>query len=142
MSKAYLAWPVKFLGVEMPKDLHITLKYLGDSPFTVEDLRKRLKGKNTTLSVQSKMHWMLTKFNLTTTVLALHDVPANAFLCKAALDDLRKSDYPGWNPHITVPKDLWDQIKKEGPTPQDLIEDIGPLTLYVDKIATFEWRTK
>lgn len=133
--KAYLAWPVKLQGVD--SDYHITCKYLGTTTFTVEDICERLKGINTKIIIE---HWrpeVFNNFGHLTHVLLIVGYRANLRTCHRALNSMAKAEYH-FNPHITVDRDVWN-IVNDLPqifNPENTIESIGPLTLYVDKKPT------
>lgn len=137
MSKAYLAWPVKLIGEK--EECHITLKYLGNSFYTIKDLYNRFWKLNTNLDL-SNMLLIPRRFNPVTFVLTIHGIQKSARDCRAAVDDIRKDDFPEWNPHITVSKELWTRIGPKNVLSKVLIESIGPLTLYVDKQPVNVWK--
>lgn len=145
MSKAYLAWPVKLIlptlkGVRL-EEAHVTLKYIGeteDAERLIKDICERLSGKLVNLDLD-KVRWTATKFNPSTYVLELHDLDPVYQVMRDAVADLRQEDYPGWRPHITVPKATWQEIKTRMFSVPRVIEGVGPLTLYVDKKPAYTW---
>jgi hypothetical protein len=136
--KAYLAWPVKFRGLDLA--LHVTAKYLGNSPFSIEDITDRLKGLNTGLDL-SKAEWAPNIFGGGTYVLELILLNKDAYSVNAALASLREDDYPKWRPHVSVPSIVWKNIRHQELTPKEVVAHVGPLTLFVDKRAVQIWGT-
>jgi hypothetical protein len=134
--KAYVAWPVRFNFIK--GEFHITAKYLGDSSWTLPGITQRLRGLNTRLDLINA-EWMPVTFDRGAKVLALALEDSRPSAVNIALANLRLEDYDAWRPHITVPLDLWHTIKSQRLTPAEVIAEVGPLTLYVDKRAVFAW---
>lgn len=132
MSKSYLAWPVKLK--DLSQELHVTLKYLGDSPFTLGDLGRRLAGIDTKLDLTRAL-WVPERFDHGAHVMVLDGLSSAPHAAHAAVKDLRKDDYPTWRPHMTLPALPWARLTAAKATAKDTIESVGPLTLYVDKKA-------
>ncbi len=128
--KSFIAWPVKLK--DLSQELHITLKYLGDSPYTLINLGRRLAPHDKTFDT-TKLTWTPELFAGQTRVLVLEGFNESLHKTRAAVEDLRPSDYPTWRPHISVPAYQWIQVARQGIQPLAMIESIGPLTLYVDK---------
>lgn len=139
--KAYLSYPItiELLG-KVYDDLHITVKYIGSAPYTIEDLDARLKGMNTDLLDSSP--WKCVKFNPKTHVLELTRPCANAVAVREAVDSIAPNDYAGWRAHITVPKPLWEQIRKLGAIWTETVTKVGPLTLKDNGVVVKTWGIK
>lgn len=152
--KAYLAWPVRLSG--RVEEFHITAKYLGtieQLPYVnmncaepdpvgdvLDEVLKRIRPHHLPGIIDlSGCVWMPTKFNPVTHVLVLSGLNGIYYDKQARLASMRPDDYPEWRPHITVPKDLWTEIKKRHATLSAVVESTGPLTLYVDKKAVHEF---
>lgn len=139
MSKAYLAWPVKLTGCV--EETHVTLKFIGrpTAATSVTAIATALRGLNTRLPLKD-VTWSPVKFGPSTYVLKLSILPLCTGIARDAVNHMRAEDFPTWQPHITVPKGYWEAIKKDGIPLGFLLEDVGPLTLFVDKkaVAVFE----
>lgn len=133
--KAYLAWPVKLRGID--KELHVTCKYLGTAEYTVEGIRARLEDIDTSVIIEAWHANVFNNFGHVTYVLIIDRGSARFRSCHIALASLSKSDYK-FNPHITLDQETWTLFKDHLKilTPENTIEHIGALTLYVDKIPT------
>lgn len=103
----YIYWPVILNG----KKLHITLKYLGDvdvKPDKVLNALKPFKNllpafydmKREVFNHEGVDHYVLELFAYGLGVAEMHD----------ALD-FRADDFPHYRPHITLSKEIWDDLR-------------------------------
>lgn len=148
--KAFLGWPVKLINRK--DNLHITLKYFGDvSDLPCADmsrtdcdpvgdliaaLTERFKGQPVDFPAPEHLDWECGMFGPKRDVFGMElmmrrssRLGLNAL--RDSLDDLKQNDYLAYRPHISVSRELWCGIKRQDPTPYELIESIGPLTLFV-----------
>lgn len=136
MPKSFLAWPVRLLGVD--EELHVTLKYLGDTRVVLTDMQLRLYHTETRIDI-ARCGWSPETFGPGVPVLELFGLPEHANACRALVNDLRPDDYPKWRPHIsfssTLTRDYAAQHK-----PKRIVLETGPLIWYVDKKPYFAFK--
>lgn len=145
MIKAYLAWPIKLNTASEPIfktiDVHLTLKYIGALDVTAEVLADNvadcIAGIETPLDLdECVVKYGTYRINPQTLALLLRTMPVEAAALRSAVDHLASDDYPFWQPHITLPSELGATNAKRlsfASNLGEIISDIGPLTLYVDK---------
>lgn len=124
----YLGWPVKLKDPFHQVRAHITLKFLGEGPFSQEDIAHRLDGHKTSFAF-TNMEWTPQIFDKGAHVMVLSGVDRALIDTRAAVEDLRKFDW-AWRPHISFKKDLWYSIQANGWKVDDLVDSVGPLTLF------------
>jgi hypothetical protein len=108
---SYLYWPVSLEGLD---DLHITYKFLGDAPVSLNEV-KDLFYRNGYPRYPVVYEWQPEIFETqndgATKVLEFTKFDPKMAELRKHLDHLRSDDYPAWRPHITVPEDVWQVIK-------------------------------
>ncbi len=129
--KSYLGWPIVFSPYLKVPEAHVTLKYFGSAPISSHVLRKRLEGKLTKLTIDWRTSWKPEVF-FKTRVMVLSGLDGALLQTKAAVDDIRKDDYPDWRPHISLPKEPWGMLAETFIPPWQVIVAVGPLTHFVD----------
>jgi oligoribonuclease (3'-5' exoribonuclease) len=142
-DNAYLSWPVTIDGDD---SLHVTCKFIGTDPFSVDEvvgLIQEGSPDGTDFPVSNELSWEPITFDTENDgkvkVLELKGVPQNVVDCHDALWTIRQDDYPDYKPHVTVPDKLWERIKAEGLTPQDLGMQVGPLRLEQAGELLYQW---
>lgn len=130
---SYLYWPVQIDG----ENLHITAKFLGKEKVTVEEIRKDLDGKNRDVDVWG-LEWTPVVFDTKNDgkvkVLQFTEFPNSMKEVHDALAKYKKDDYPDYKPHVTVSDKLWDKVKENSYSPDDMGITIGKLMFKVDGV--------
>lgn len=138
--KSYLAWPIIFVDrLGVVEEAHVTLKYFGSTPVTVNELKTRFLGCLLRLEIDWRVSWTPNVF-FKSRVMVLSNLDDRLLITKSAVDALRKDDYPEWRPHITLSKEVWGPLARTPVEPWQAIRETGPLTLFVDgsPVHTFE----
>lgn len=136
--KSYLGWPVTLREPFQTPMPHITLKYLGDSPFSVDDLVVRMVGldRRFRCSPDRILDWSPGIFDENAHVFIFENYDRRLHKLRDAADDLRP-DTRSWRPHLTLSKDEWDRVCGGHLSPCEVIRRCGPLTLFTDKKAVY-----
>lgn len=135
--KSYLAWPILIKGV-IP-NFHLTLKYFGDSTYSISDLEALLENHLTVFDDRWAT-WVPDEFD-GSPVLVLSRIDVRLFETQKALGEFRPDDYLLWRPHITVPLSVLKMIVSAGYPPRSQIQEIGPLTLYT-RDDEYSWSSR
>ena len=127
-TTSFLHYPVTVAG---DPDHHITIKFFGKTPVTIEQIQQALEGIDLDVPEWDEWDWTPVEFdskqNGKVRVLELTDFPERLKLQHDALEPLRADDYPTYRPHITVSDELWEQVRDEKLSPVDLEVQIDPL---------------
>jgi len=115
----WVGWPVWIGGDEY----HLTLKSLGDTPASYEQIRDMLSDLN--LQPTSLLTFTPDVFR-EKSVLRITNHPESWLAASECLEELRPNDNP-FEPHITVPRTLWNKIKAENLGFERLGFEMGPL---------------
>lgn len=137
--KSYLGWPIQFSPFLKVPEAHLTFKYLGDAPVTSLELKNRLFGLPVQLVIDWRVSWKAEVFFKTARVMVLEGLDDSLWKTRDAIDDLRKDDFK-WRPHITLPKEAWENVTQNNIPPWSVIRSIGPLTHFVDKMPAARFR--
>lgn len=135
MGKAYLGWQIFFHGMLKNIEAHVTLKYIGGNPYTIENLRQRLSNLDTVF-YQADLSWVHEIFGppeAPVDVMVLGGFNPALLQARAAVEDLRQDDFPEWRPHITLAKPVCEFLVYSRATPQSVILGASELALFVDK---------
>jgi 8-oxo-dGTP pyrophosphatase MutT (NUDIX family)/oligoribonuclease (3'-5' exoribonuclease)/predicted nucleotidyltransferase len=129
-ENTYLYFPVSINGED---DFHLTVKFLGKSPATKEELLKALEDVDTT--PPENFQWEAVTFDSKNDgdvkVLELTEFPENLKDLHDSLEQFREDDYPEYRPHITVEDDLWEKIKRDSIQPGHALVEMGPLSIDI-----------
>lgn len=127
--KSYTYWPVKLWDLDT--ETHITCNWFGKTPTTQEQVTQ-LTAHLKTDFIADHPFVNFEQFNPWTYVIQLTPAP-ETIKVHEALAQIRPHDYPTWQPHITVPKFYWEELKRNNVNDiRDLLEDVpGPLTLRI-----------
>ncbi len=128
----YLCWPVRMNNSPL---YHITLKYFGDAYVPANEIKEVIKGFRT--DGPSDFAWEPTDWSTDDDdihVLKLMNCPDHMFKLQKKFDHIRKDDFD-YNPHISVEKELWDQISSEVLEAEDLKLSVGKLSLMSGKVV-------
>lgn len=121
----YLAWPCKIEPDFFDVKAHVTFKYLGDSPFTAEDISNAFDGWDGEF-MHGELTWKPAKFG-DANVMVLDGWNAKMLEHRAKLVHVRPDDFPEWRPHVTFEKEIFDFIVKHELEVHDVIEEFAPL---------------
>jgi 2'-5' RNA ligase len=140
MKNYYLAWPMKLkIRSGGLKHVHLTLKYIGQldvAPDTLsENIIDSIKGISTKLDLSFCVISEKYEINPKTLAIILETMPVNLATIRNAVEHLASNDYAFW-PHITLPRGILADEARElimKKNTDDLLVEIGDLTLYVDK---------
>jgi 8-oxo-dGTP pyrophosphatase MutT (NUDIX family) len=137
-TTSFLYYPVEMEGVD---EAHITVKFFGEEPVTVDKIEEILKGKD--LSPPTSFTWEPVEFdskqNGKVRVLELKGLPSRIEDMHNALEVVRKDDYPTYRPHITVSDDIWERVKEEKLLPGDLRVKVLPLQFKDRDVLKKDW---
>lgn len=140
---SYLYWPCTTnLSSER---LHVTAKFFGDTPFTIEEIRESLEaveGFDQQVNV-AEIEWepviFETKNDGLVQVLELTKYPAFMKQVHDCLSKYRRDDYGDYRPHITVAKEVWEHVLNNKITPQQADLRVMPLELTMQGLTRFKW---
>lgn len=129
---SYIYWPV---CIENLDDLHITYKFLGDSPVSLNQM-KDLFSRNGYPRYPIVHEWQPeifgTKNDGGVKVLEFTKFDPGMAELRKHLDHLRTDDYPSWRPHVTVDEDIWQFIKDNGLKLTDVDFRVKPLEMKLN----------
>lgn len=132
----YLSWECK-LPLLSEKSFHLTAKFLGTIAVDSSEVQNKIKGIKT--SITEQVTWQTTVFNTPrgpVYVLELTHFPPQLNQIHDALASLYPDDHPTYRPHITLPKELWEQINTQEMTPEQAGLVFGQLELRVLGVKT------
>jgi predicted SprT family Zn-dependent metalloprotease len=137
-----LQWPVKILGQSTlgDVDLHITAKWFSElSDDYIEKIITRANQQ--CISPPSFTSFKLEMFGKENNVpvLRLMGCPKYVFDFHFAFSDMVEDTFPEYKPHITVPRDFWDEVGKYSYTPTDLNIEVYPLQLTRGEDVLHKW---
>jgi oligoribonuclease (3'-5' exoribonuclease)/8-oxo-dGTP pyrophosphatase MutT (NUDIX family) len=134
-----LWWGVKIDGDD---SFHITCKWLGDSPYTVEQIKELFAEEGCDPSPFEITRWEAVTFDTPNDgqvkVLEILDFPDRIKRCHYVLEMIRSDDHPYYRAHITVPDDLWQRVK-DGLKPSECSIQMGPLEVMQAKKCIYRF---
>lgn len=138
-----LMWPCTMDLVE--DRLHMTAKFFGDTPITIEeisDVLDKLPDFDKPFNM-SEFEWQPVVFHTNNDgkvpVLEFTKVPDVVSAIHDALSTFRKDDYPNYRPHITVSREIWEQVADGELTPKDAGLSFLPLELSIGGLVKYKW---
>lgn len=140
---SYLYWPCTTNLTDAR--LHITSKFFGEDPITVEEIRGALDmiGDFDKPLDWSELEWepvvFATKNDGAVAVLELIKFPPELTKLHAALMKYHKDDYQGYRPHITVSQEVWEAVAEKKLTPQQCDLKVLDLELCIQGLVKFKW---
>lgn len=126
-------FPVSILGYDKKSDgipFHITLRWgkIDDEEKFVDDVTKAIDGLDLTPPKITKWTPEIFGKDKEFYVLLSPNPPANLLKIKDAIDPIFGPDpFHPYKMHITVDQELWDAVKDNYLSPNDLEVDVGPL---------------
>jgi len=138
---AWLYWPASI--PEYGDELHITLKWFGDSPVTVDEIASELFGTNHVIDAE-KLKWKPSVFDTKNDgpipVLELIEYPNWLTILQSRFTKYRQDDYPAYRPHITVSDQHWNSVGVNKYQPSDVGMTIGDLRLKMPSGRRFVFK--
>lgn len=122
-----LQWPVTLKNCKEPK-LHITAKFFGRASIDANYISMIVQRARLSHDDVAGLSWTTNLFAGLSHALELHDVPSTIIAVHHAFP-LIKDQFAPWRPHITVPKDYWEQVVANGWTAQSEELQLGELEL-------------
>lgn len=142
-STSYMYWPCTINLCD--RRLHVTAKFFGDIPLTVEEVRNALlhiEDIDAPINV-SEIEWepvvFATKNDGAVAVLELKKYPRIFDQIHYALEKFRRDDYASYKPHITVSQEDWERVEQEKLTPDQADLQFMPLELSIKGVTRYKW---